>query len=98
MNKKLLEKLDEMFNELNNCDEIVQMLNLKEQIYNDKKLSFLLKKYRELDKYNSHIVDIKKEIISNPLIEQYHILENKLYFITLETSQKLNTLIGKKGC
>lgn len=98
MNDLLLEKLDEMFNELNNCNEIEQILDLKQKIYNDKELSILLKKYREIDKYDPNIVNLKKEIISNPLIEKYHKLENKLYFIVLESNKKLNTLIDKKGC
>lgn len=98
MNNVLLEKLDEMFNELDNCREIEQLLDLKEKIYNDEKLSTLLKKYRELERYDSNVVNIKKEIISNPLIEQYRKLENKLYFIVLESNKKLNTLIDKKGC
>lgn len=98
MNNLILETLDEMFNELDQCREIEQMLELKKKIYDDDNLSCLLKKYREVDQYDPNIIDIKQKIISYPSVEQYHQLENKLYFTVLKANAKLNTLIDKKGC
>ena len=98
MNDLLLEKLEELIYELDNCQEIKEMNKLKEEIYQDNNLSNLLNKYKNLDKYDSSILNIKKEIISNPLITRYRELENKLYFTILESNKRLNTLVDKKGC
>jgi len=98
MNNLLLEKLEELTNELDNCEEIKEMLKLKEKIYQDNNLSSLLNKYKNLDKYDLSILNIKKEIMSNPLITRYRELENKLYFTILESNKRLNTLVNQKGC
>lgn len=98
MNNLLFEKLEELSNELKNSPEIIEMLELKKKLYEDSKLSNLLNEYRKLDKYDSKVVNIKQEIISNPLIIRYRELENKLCFTILEVNKKLNALVDKKGC
>ena len=75
------------------------MIKLKEIIYNDNKLKELLDKYRNNDnKYDTELILLKKQIISNPLIVKFRELETNLYFVTLEINQKLNKLVGKKVC
>jgi len=99
MNELLFEKLGEFYKEVNDCVEIKEMIELKQMIYDDKHLKELLDKYRQYDnKYDSEFVLLKKQIISNPLIERFRELETNLYFVTLEINQKLNTLVGKKVC
>lgn len=98
MDSKLFEKLEELYNSLENCDEVVEMISLKEQIRKDQSLSNLLEEYRTLDKYDSKVKDIKSQIINHPLVAKYKKLENELYFTVLEVNNKLNTVVDKKGC
>lgn len=99
MNEILFEKLDEFYSEVDDCSEIKEMIKLKEIIYNDNKLKELLDKYRNNDnKYDTELILLKKQIISNPLIVKFRELETNLYFVTLEINQKLNKLVGKKVC
>lgn len=98
MNELLLEKLDELFLELDNSIEIKEMIELKEKIYKDSNLKKLLDEYRTLDNHDPKIKKIKKEIIEEPHISKYHYLENELYFLVLEINQKFNRLFDKKRC
>lgn len=98
MNSLLLEKLKDLFDDLDNCDEIKEMIELKTKIKEDKTLSKLLEEYRLLDKYDSKIKDIKLQIINNSLVKKYRELENNLYFTVLEVNARLNTLVDKKRC
>ena len=98
MNELLLEKLEELTASLEKTPEVLEMLELKNKIYKDNKLSNLLNEYQSLDHYDSKILSIKEEIISNPLISRYRELENKLYFTVLESNKILNTLVSKRGC
>ena len=99
MNELLLEKLDEFYKEVDNCNEIKEMIELKAKIYNNSKLKQLLEKYKNTNsKYSDDFIQLKKEIISNDLIQKYRLLENELYFITLEVNNKFKNLIDKKRC
>ena len=98
MNNLLLEKLDELTDDLECCPEIVEMLELKDKIYKDSNLSNLLNEYQELVKYDPKTISIKRKIISNPLITRYRKLEDELYLVVLEANKRLNTLVSKKGC
>ena len=99
MNEKIFEKLEQLYTEINNCEEIKKLLELKNKIYNDTDLKEKLEKCKNsVNKYDSYYVAVKKEIIDNPLIKEYRELENELYFIVLEMNRKLNSLINKKGC
>lgn len=98
MDSLLLEKLEELFNDLDNCDGIIEMIKLKQKIREDKSLVTLLEEYKEHDKYDSKKTNIKEQIINNPLIKKYRTLENELYFTILEVNSRLNTLIDKKRC
>ena len=98
MNNLILDKLDELFNDLDNSSDIKEMLELKKKIMEDNDLAKLLEEYRLLDKYSPKTKTIKEQIINNPLIKKYRELENELYFTILEANTKLNTLVDKKRC
>lgn len=99
MNNLLMEKLDELFSELDNCKEVKEMLKLKEEIYKDNELKELLNDYRKIsNRHDSKTIEIKNKIIENPLIKKYRILENELYFTVLEMNNRLGALFGNKRC
>lgn len=99
MNEKILDRIDTLFKELNNCDEILKMKKLKEEITSNEELKNLLEKYRNMDnKYSKEYVELKKQIIENPLISEYRSLEDELYFSVVEMNKRLNKLVDKKRC
>lgn len=98
MDSLILEKLEELFSDLDNSAEIKEIIDLKRKIKEDKSLAMLLDEYRSLDKYDSKIINLKEQIISNSLVKKYREFENDLYFTVLEINKKLNTLVDKKGC
>lgn len=99
MNEKILDRIDSLFKELNNCDEILKMKKLKEEITSNEELKNLLEKYRNMDnKYSKEYVELKKQIIESPLISEYRSLEDELYFTVLEMNERLNKLVDKKRC
>lgn len=99
MNEKILDRIDNLFKELDNCNEILKMKKLKEEITSNEELKNLLEKYRNMDnKYSKEYVELKKQIIENPLISEYRSLEDELYFTVLEMNKRLNKLVDKKRC
>ncbi len=99
MNEQLLDKLEELFKTLDNCEEIKEMRQLKEKIYHDENLKKMLDEYRKLEGFNGNKKrKLKKTIIEHPFISSYRNLENELYFAILEANQKLGKLTNKKRC
>lgn len=99
MTEQILEKLDNLFNNLDKCDEVIKMKQLKQEIESNEELKCLLEKYHNTDnKYSKEYVELKKQIIENPSINEYRSLENELYFTVLEMNKKLNKLVDKKRC
>lgn len=99
MNELVNEKLDELFESLNDCQEIKELKELKSQIYQSEKLKVLLEEYRNSsNQYDAKVIDMKRKIIEDPMILRYHSLENELYYSILEVNQKLEKLFNKKRC
>ena len=77
MNDLLQKKLDELFVELNNSKEIKQLAFFKEEIKKDNELKVLLEEYHNsANYYEPKIIDIKRQIINNPIIKEYRSLED----------------------
>ncbi len=99
MNELLQEKMDELFTELDQTKEIQRLKELKRSILNDEKLKKLLEDYRNNSNlYNPKTIEMKRQIINAPIIQEYHLLEDELYFSILEINRKLETLFHKKRC
>ena len=99
MISEINDKLNDLIGEINNNPKVLRLKELKEQIYKDKKLKELLEKLRALDnEFSNEYVELKKQILDNPLVKEYKNLENELYFCVLEINKKLNTLLDRKKC
>ncbi len=98
MNSEVDKKLDELVDTINNNEKINRMKELKEMIYSDENLKKDLESYRSLDEYSNDSIKLKEKIIENPLVKEYRILENELYFTVLDMNKLLNSLIGKGSC
>jgi len=95
MNELLLEKTNELIEEIDNSDTVKELLKVKKSIYSDKELEKQLKEYRALETID---ILLKKRIISNPLVVKYHNLENELYFTVLNINNIFKKITDKKGC
>ena len=92
-------KLSELLDEIDNNPKILKLQELKEKIYKDITLKQQLKDFRNLDnEYSSKYVELKKQILDNPLVKEYKTLETELYFCVLEINKRLNTLLDRKKC
>lgn len=95
MNELLLEKTNQLIDEIDNSDMVKELLKTKKTIYNDKELEKQLEEYRALETTD---VLLKKRIISNPLVVKYRNLENELYFTVLNINNIFRKITDKKGC
>ena len=99
MTEEINSKLNDLIDSIDNNLKTVKMKELKERIYNDKILEKKLKEFRELDnKYSKEYVELKRDILDNPIVREYQQLENELYFTVLEINKRLNSLIDRKKC
>ena len=93
------DKLNELLDEIDNNPKILRLKELKEEIYKDQTLKQQLEDFRNLDnEYFSKYVELKKQILANPLVKEYKALENELYFCVLEMNKRLNVLLDRKKC
>ena len=91
-NQKILNKLDEIINEIESSDEYKKYLLLKEEIGKNKELVILINKVRQLNKDYLHNL-VKKEELDNvtnelnnhPLYREYlnniSVINNKLSIV-----------------
>lgn len=99
MTEEINNKLNDLIDSIDNNLKTVKMKELKERIYNDKILEKKLKEFRELEnKYSKEYVELKRDILDNPIVREYQQLENELYFTVLEINKRLNSLIDRKKC
>ena len=99
MISEISDKLDELIDEIDNNPKVLKLKQLKEQIYKDENLKQQLEQFRNLDnEYSSKYIELKKLILENPLVKEYKLLENELYFCVLEVNKRLNTLLDRKKC
>ena len=98
MNSEVDKKLDELVDTINNNEKINRMKELKKMICSDENLKKDLETYRNLDEYSNDSIKLKEKIIENPLVKEYRLLENELYFTVLDMNKLLNSLIGKGSC
>ena len=95
MNDELLEKLNDIGNDLNNSLEIKELIKIKNIIMNDKELLEKIKKLQNMDINDKEYMTLKKELFDNDNYKKYKELENKVYYFSLEASKKLKELRGE---
>lgn len=100
MDIKLINLVNELIDELDNSDIIKQITSVKKDIYDDKNLDFLLRKYKkeQLNKYSKEVIDIKEKIISNSKIKTFRTLQYELNCIIQQINVRLTSLTNEKSC
>ena len=90
---KLMNEMDNLISEIDNCKIINTIKEIEDKVYNDKELMSLL------DKYKINPNDkLKTEIISNSLFQEYKIKETDLNIFIMEINKRLKTINEKGLC
>ena len=97
---KVLDKLDDIINELDNSDLIKDLVKYKELSLHDKELSKLMDNYKkESDNpYSNSFKEAKTSLYKNENFYNYNHLEGELRFLVLNINSRLNKLVPKKSC
>ncbi len=91
--EELIEKVNELKEELNNTKEIKELKEINNSIMKDQELLNNIKKYNETQDNN-----IKERIINHKLFREYKHKENELNFIILEINKKLKEINSSRSC
>lgn len=91
--EELIEKVNELKEELNNTKEIKELKEINNSIMKDQELLNDIKKYNETQDNN-----IKERIINHKLFREYKHKENELNFIILEINKKLKEINSSRSC
>ena len=91
--EKLIGKVEELKNCLDNCDIIKDLNVLNEKINKDKELVKLLNDYS-----NNPNEDLKKIIMNNPLFQEYKDKETDLNILILKINKELKKINSKDKC
>ena len=91
--EELIEKVDNLINELDNTKQVKDVKKALKEVNEDKNLQELLKEY-EYNKTDS----IKEQIIENELFQKYKEKEIDLNILIMEINKKLKTISKKGSC
>lgn len=98
MDIKIINKLDEITNIIENDKENNELKKLKNKIENNHELLNKIKELKQLDKYDSKYIKLKEEILSNEDFKNYKELEKDLYYVVMSINKRLNSIKEKSGC
>ena len=91
--EELIEKVNELKEELNNTKEVKDLKKINNEIMKDKNLLEDIKHYNETQDEK-----IKERIINNKLFREYKHNENEVNFLILEINKKLKEINGSRSC
>ncbi len=95
---ELIDKVYEIIDLFEKSTEIQKFKQIKEKIEEDKELKELLHEIRKENISSDHLIDLKRKIITMPIVKKYKQMENELYFLSLNMNQKFKEIHGKKSC
>lgn len=91
--EELIEKMNNLIDELDNNKSIINIKRLNKRISEDKELLLMIERYR-----NNRDINIKKDIINNSLFREYKEEERNVNFIILEINKRLRNINSKGKC
>ena len=91
---ELIDKVEELKEEIDSLDEIIELKELNEKIMLDKDL------LKDIEEYNkTQDENIKERIINNKLFREYKHKETDCNLLIMEINQKLKEINNRnKGC
>ena len=90
---ELMDKLDNLKNELDSSKMVLDIKEIRKRIENDKELSMLLEEY-----CLKPSEDIKTKILESDLFQEYKIKETELNLFIMEMNSRLKKITEKGGC
>ena len=91
--EKLIEKVENLKNEILKETTVVEIKKLKEDISKEKQLIQLITQY-----HKSHSEKIKDEIIKHPIFRKYKEKETDINILIYEINQELKKITKKDKC
>lgn len=91
--EKLIEKIENLKNELDKTPDIKKVKDLNEKIRKDKELLKLLEEYKNYPKEET-----KNKIQNNKLFKEYKESETDINILILQINKKLNEISNKGKC
>lgn len=98
MKEDIVKKLDELQKLIENDSTYQEAKIIQKKLLENQKLIDSIEKLKKEDIYSNTYLKEKKKLYENPDYKKYQELENKLYIMTLEINQILNSLIEKRSC
>lgn len=92
-------KQKEIFNKLNNTDEIKRFKELENQIKNNKEYIKLKEEFDKKENVtNQDIVEYRKKLFEIEGVREYSKLESDIRLFSRETSKIISSIVNKEKC
>lgn len=92
MDLDLIEKLDEVTDEIKNNDLLKEFSKIKKKVEDNQELLDDIERLKKLDIYSDEYKCEKEKLLSNKDFNYYKELENKVYLLLLSINKSLNKL------
>lgn len=90
---ELINRVENLKDVLDKNEDIIKIRKLNKEINSNDELFNLIIEYKKTNN-----LDLKKQIISNPLFNEYKECETRVNFLILEINSKLKTISNKGKC
>ena len=95
MHEDIQMMIDDIIKQIDNDPRMIELKRLKKELLND---NDFMNNIREIQNNRELLFLKKKDIFKNKDYQRYQLLENDIYFLTLEINKRLNQLTDSKGC
>ena len=92
--------VDVIIDLFDNNKDIKEMINLKTELLNDKRIVSKLERYEKLlnNPYDKECIDIKRDLLSDDRFKKYKEYEDNLFILTLNINHILKSILKEKSC
>lgn len=87
--------IDDIIKQIDNDPRMIELKRLKSKLLDD---NDFMNNIREIQNNRELLFLKKKDIFQNKDYQRYQLLENDIYFLTLEINERFNQLTDSKGC
>lgn len=101
----MIEKQNEIINNLNNSEEIKRFKELENSIKNNEKYNSLIKEFNDnKDKYeqegilNKEIINLRKKLFEIDEIKEYAKLESDIRLLSKKISDIISSIVDSENC
>lgn len=91
--EELIDKTNNLINEIDKLSQVKKIRSLNKEISKDKELSDLIHTYQINQDEN-----LKRRILDNKLFKEYKVNETDINLLIMDINSRLKSINGKKGC